>query len=65
VSAIEGNPVVPVVQADGSLFFPAGAPRRNPAWTSIDLRTSNGHSTYNSLQTMLQKRFAHGYQVQL
>jgi hypothetical protein len=65
VSAIEGNPVVPVVQADGSLFFPAGAPRRNPAWTSIDLRTSNGHSTYNSLQAMLQKRFSRGYQVQL
>jgi hypothetical protein len=65
VSAIEGNPVVPVTQADGSLLFPAGAPRRNPAWTSIDLRTSNGRSTYNSLQAMLQKRFARGYQVQL
>jgi Carboxypeptidase regulatory-like domain/TonB-dependent Receptor Plug Domain/TonB dependent receptor len=65
VSAIEGNPVVPTVQADGSLFFPAGAPRRNPAWTSIDLRTSNGHSTYNSLQASLIKRFSKGYQVQL
>ncbi|HKB14118.1 MAG TPA: carboxypeptidase regulatory-like domain-containing protein [Vicinamibacterales bacterium] len=65
VSAIEGNPVVPVTQADGTLFFPAGAPRRNPAWTSIDLRTSNGRSTYNSLQAMLQKRFTKGYQVQL
>ena len=64
VSAIEGNPVVPAVQADGSLFFPAGAARRNPAWTSIDLRTSNGRSTYNSLQAMLQKRFAKGYQLQ-
>jgi hypothetical protein len=65
VSAIEGNPVVPVTEADGSLFFPAGAPRRNPAWTSIDYRTTNGHSTYNSLQAMLQKRFSKGYQVQL
>ena len=65
VNAIEGNPVVPVVQADGSLLFPAGAPRRNPAWSSIDLRTSDGHSTYNSLQAMLQKRFSQGYQVQL
>ena len=64
VSAIEGNPVVPVVQSDGSLFFPANAPRRNPAWTSIDLRTSNGHSAYNSLQASLLKRFAKGYQVQ-
>ncbi|HMF93265.1 MAG TPA: TonB-dependent receptor [Vicinamibacterales bacterium] len=65
VSAIEGNPVVPVTQPDGTLFFPAGAPRRNSAWTSIDLRTSNGRSTYNSLQAMLQKRFSPGYQVQL
>jgi Carboxypeptidase regulatory-like domain/TonB dependent receptor/TonB-dependent Receptor Plug Domain len=65
VSAIEGNPVVPTIQSDGTLFFAAGAPRRNPAWTSIDLRTSNGRSTYNSLQAMLQKRFAKGYQVQL
>ena len=65
VSAIEGNPVVPITQPDGTLFFPAGAPRRNPAWTSIDLRTSNGRSTYNSLQAMLQKRFAKGYQVQV
>jgi hypothetical protein len=65
VNAIEGNPVVPVMQADGSLFFPLGAPRRNPAWTSIDLRTSDGHSTYNSLQAMLQKRFSKGYQLQL
>ena len=65
VSAIEGNPVVPVPQPNGMLFFPAGAQRRNPAWTSIDLRTSNGRSTYNSLQAMLQKRFSKGYQVQL
>jgi carboxypeptidase family protein/TonB-dependent receptor-like protein len=64
VSAIEGNPIVPVTQADGTLFFPAGAARRNPAWTSIDLRTSNGRSTYNSLQAMLQKGFAKGYQMQ-
>src|SRR5205823_14139781 len=64
-TTIEGNQVVPVLQADGSLFLPAGAEHRNPARTSIDLRTSNGHSTYNSLQAMLQKRFARGYQVQL
>ena len=65
VSAIEANPVVPTVQSDGTLFFPANAPRRNPAWSSIDYRTSNGHSTYNSLQTSLMKRFSAGYQVQL
>jgi carboxypeptidase family protein/TonB-dependent receptor-like protein len=65
VSAIEGNPVVPVEQSDGTLLFPANAPRRNPAWGSIDYRTSDGRSTYNSLQTSLMKRFSDGYQVQL
>jgi hypothetical protein len=65
VSAIEANPVVPTVQSDGRLFFPANAPRRNPTWSSIDYRTSNGHSAYNSLQSSLTKRFSEGYQVQL
>ena len=65
VSAIEGNPVVPTVQADGTLFFPAGAPRRNPAWSSIDYRTSDGHSVYHALQAGLTKRFSDGYQIQL
>src|SRR5262249_57957571 len=64
VNAIEGNPVVPVVQSDGTLFFPANAPRRNPAWSSIDYRMSNGRSTYNALQSSLMKRFGHGYQAQ-
>ena len=65
VSLIEANPVVPVIRADGSMFFPAGAPRRNPAWGSIDYRTSNGRSTYHALQAGLMKRFSDGYQVQL
>jgi len=34
VSAIEGNPVRAGRSADGSLFFPAGAPRQNPAWAA-------------------------------
>ncbi|MGH9258273.1 MAG: carboxypeptidase regulatory-like domain-containing protein [Vicinamibacterales bacterium] len=65
VSLIEANPVVPVIRADGSMFFPAGAPRRNPAWGSIDYRTSDGRSTYHALQAGLMKRFSDGYQVQL
>ncbi len=64
VSALEANPYVPTTAPDGTLYFPAGAPRRNPAWGAIDYRTTNGHSTYNSLQASLLKRFSHGYQVQ-
>ncbi len=65
MSAVEGNPVVPQTLADGTKFFPAGAPRRNPAWGAIDYRTNGGRSAYNALQVMAQKRFSHGYQAQV
>jgi hypothetical protein len=64
MSAIEANPIVPVIQADGSKFFPAGAPRRNTAFGPIDYRTNGGHSEYNSLQASAQKRFSRRYQLQ-
>jgi len=64
ISAIEANPLVPVIQADGSKFFPAGAPRRNIAFGPIDYRTNGGHSEYNSLQVSAQKRFSQRYQLQ-
>jgi YD repeat-containing protein len=64
MSAIEANPVVPVIQADGSKFFAAGAPRRNTAFGPIDYRTNGGHSEYNSLQLSAQKRFSRRYQLQ-
>jgi hypothetical protein len=65
VSAIEGNPFVPQIQADGIKFFPALAPRRNPAFGTIDYRTNGGHSGYNSLQLSAQKRFSRRYQLQV
>ena len=64
LSAVEANPVVPQVLADGTRFFPAGAPRRNPAFGPIDYRTNGGNSEYNSLQLVAQKRFSSRYQVQ-
>ena len=64
MSAVEANPVVPVIQADGSKFFAAGAPRRNTAFGPIDYRTNGGHSEYNSLQLSAQKRFSRRYQLQ-
>lgn len=65
LTAIEGNPFVPTIQADGSKFWPVGAPRRNPAFGSIDFRTNGGRSEYHSLQTSAQKRFAGNYQLQV
>ena len=64
MSAVEANPIVPVIQADATKFFPAGAPRRNPAFGPIDYRTNGGRSEYNSLQLSAQKRFSRRYQLQ-
>jgi hypothetical protein len=64
VSAIEANPAVPTIEADGAKFFPAGAPRRNTAFGPIDYRTNGGHSEYNALQLSAQKRFSRRYQLQ-
>jgi len=65
IQTYEGNPVVATVRADGTLFFPAGAPRRNPAWSTIDYRSTSGHSAYNALQSTLMKRFSGGHQIQV
>jgi hypothetical protein len=64
ISAIEANPALPQIRGDGSKFFAAGAPRRNPSFGPVDYRTNGGHSEYNSLQLSAQKRFSRGYQVQ-
>jgi hypothetical protein len=65
VQAIEGNPAVPEILADGTTFFPAGVPRRNPHWDSIDYRTTGGRSWYNALQVGATKRFDRGHAWQV
>ena len=60
----EGNPVVPTILPDGRKFFPVNAPRINPNFSSIELRTAAGNSWYNSLQFGLLKRISKGLQFQ-
>jgi hypothetical protein len=52
------NIVEPVRQADGTLVFPAGAPRRNPAFTTIELKSSDGNSWYHAGIFEVRKRLA-------
>lgn len=59
--AIEGNPAVPEILPDGTKFFPAVVRRDNPAWGSIDYRTTGGRSWYNALQLRASKRLRRGF----
>ena len=61
---IEYNQAVPVINADGSLFFPAGSTRRNPGFNSMRLRTSDGHSWYNGFVAGANRRFANNISAQ-
>lgn len=60
-----GNLNTPVPQiVNGRVFFPTGAPRRNPNFGAILFISSDAQSEYNSLQLSAQKRFSRGLQFQ-
>jgi hypothetical protein len=61
---IEYNQAIPVINADGSLFFPAGGARRNPNFNSMRLRSTDGRSWYNGLVAGANRRFTNGLSVQ-
>ena len=58
------NTPVPVIQPDGRIFFPAGAPRINPSFGNIFMRKQDGESFYDSLQLRLDRRLHRGLQLQ-
>lgn len=60
----DANTAVPVRQADGTWVFPAGAPRLNPAFSTIELKKSDGNSWYNALVVEVRKRFSNGVDFQ-
>jgi hypothetical protein len=58
------NTAVPIAGADGRPFFPAGSPRQNTAWTTIEAKTSDGDSWYSALIVDARRRFANGWSLQ-
>jgi len=54
----------PVVRPDGTLFWPAGQPRPNTAFTTIELKSSDGNSWYNAMVMELRKRWSRGFTAQ-
>jgi hypothetical protein len=58
------NTARPTTGADGRPFFVAGAPRMNPAWTTIELKSSDGDSWYRALVFEVRRRWSDGFMLQ-
>jgi hypothetical protein len=58
------NVPAPVIQADGTPFYPANLGRPNPAFSAIELKASDGDSWYKALILELRKRWSGGLQLQ-
>ncbi len=58
------NTATPVTGADGLPFFPVGTPRQNTAWTTIELKSSDGDSWYRALIVDLRRRWSNGVSFQ-
>ncbi|MCI0336369.1 MAG: carboxypeptidase regulatory-like domain-containing protein [Acidobacteria bacterium] len=60
----DANTVVPRVLSDGTFFYSGTAPRFNTAFSTIELKKSDGNSWYNALILEVRKRFSKGIDFQ-
>jgi hypothetical protein len=60
----EVNPTRPERLADGRLYFPAGGPRVNPAFSSIGMRRTAFNSFYQSFHAGVRRRWKSGLRLQ-
>jgi hypothetical protein len=58
------NVARPQTRADGTIFIPAGTPRANPAFTTIERKSSDGNSWYKALVVEARKRWSGGLSLQ-
>ena len=58
------NLPVPDIGPDGTPFYPVGRPRPNTAFTTIELKSSDGNSWYNAMILEVRKRFSRGFSAQ-
>ena len=57
-AATTSTPRCRVIQADGTPFIPAGTPRQNTAFSTIELKSSDGDSWYNALILDVRRRWS-------
>ncbi len=60
----DANTSVPTRLADGTYFYPNNAPRFNPNFGVIELKKSDGQSSYNALVFEVRKRFSRSFDFQ-
>ncbi|HEX7330910.1 MAG TPA: TonB-dependent receptor [Pyrinomonadaceae bacterium] len=58
------NIAIPIIRSDGTPFFPPGAPRQNTAFSTIELKSSDGNSWYNALIFDVRKRWSRNFTLQ-
>lgn len=58
------NIAIPTIRLDGTPFFPPGAPRQNPAFSTIELKSSDGNSWYNAMIFDVRKRWSRNFTLQ-
>jgi hypothetical protein len=58
------NVPAPAILADGTPFWAAGLARPNPAFSAIELKSSDGDSWYQALILEAHRRWSRGLQVQ-
>jgi len=58
------NIAAPQIRPDGTPFFPVGAPRQNTAFSTIELKSSDGNSWYNAMILDVRKRWSRNFTIQ-
>lgn len=58
------NTPTPQLLADGGIFYPAGQLRPNTAFSTIELKSSDGNSWYNAGIVEVRKRLSYGLTAQ-
>lgn len=58
------NTAVPIINADGTPFYPLNAPRRNTSFSTIELKSSDGDSWYNAMIFEVRKRWNRSFNIQ-
>ena len=58
------NIAVPIIRSDGTPFFPPGAPRQNTAFSTVELKSSDGNSWYNAMIFDVRKRWSRNLTLQ-